>query len=83
MIICNLIIYFNLIQLSRRLMPESIQRLYQRHTICCVPWWQRSSSFMICWLAAGLVNSMDDDEDSHNLAQAAEMVFDRGAGLLI
>jgi hypothetical protein len=36
---------------------------------------------MICWLAAGLVNSMDDDEDSHNLAQAAEMVFDRGAGL--
>jgi hypothetical protein len=23
----------------------------------------------------------DEDEDSHNLAQAAEMVFDRGAGL--
>jgi hypothetical protein len=33
--------------------------------------------------AAGLVkfDGRREDEDSHNLAQAAEMVFDRGAGL--
>jgi hypothetical protein len=32
--------------------------------------------------AAGLVkfDGRHEDEDSHNLAQAAEMVFDRGAG---
>jgi hypothetical protein len=38
---------------------------------------------MIFMKAAGLVkfDGRREDEDSHNLAQAAEMVFDRGAGL--